>query len=120
MPGSILYDFGDLVRSTAVPAAEDETNLAKVHMSIEYYAALVQGYLEAAGSFINAEEKSLFPIAPRALALTLGVRFLTDHLNGDVYFRVHRPGQNLDRARAQFQIARSMAAQEDKMHALSA
>lgn len=120
MPGSVLYDFGDLVRSTAVPAAEDETNLAKVYMSMEYYAALIQGYLAAAGNFLTKEERALLPVAPRALALTLGVRFLTDHLNGDVYFRVSRPGQNLDRARTQFQIARSMASQESQMRALSA
>ncbi|MBX7143873.1 MAG: aminoglycoside phosphotransferase family protein [Oligoflexia bacterium] len=118
MPGTILYDFGDLVRSTAVPAAEDERDLSKVHMSMEYFEALVKGYLEATYTFVTREEVELFAIAPRALAITLGVRFLTDYLNGDTYFRVHREGHNLDRARAQFQIARSMSAQESKMREL--
>jgi Ser/Thr protein kinase RdoA (MazF antagonist) len=117
MPGSLLYDFGDLVRSTAVPSAEDETDLRKVGMSLEYYTALLKGYRESARNLLTKSEIELLPLAPRALALTLGVRFLADHLNGDTYFQVHRPGQNLDRARAQFQIARSMEAQEKMMRA---
>lgn len=118
MPGTILYDFGDLVRSAAVPSAEDEQDLSKVRMSMEYFEALLKGYLEATRTFVTPAELDLFAVAPRVIAITLGVRFLTDHLNGDKYFRIHRPGHNLDRARAQFQIARSMSAQESEMRAL--
>ncbi|MBN8549406.1 MAG: aminoglycoside phosphotransferase family protein [Deltaproteobacteria bacterium] len=117
MPGSILYDFGDLVRSTAVPSAEDEVDLSKVHMSAEYYSSLTKGFLESFRSHMTAREIELLPFAPRVIALTLGIRFLTDYLNGDVYFRVHRPQQNLDRCRAQFQIVRSMEAQQEYMQA---
>ena len=117
MPGTILYDFGDLVRSTAVPSAEDEVDLSKVRMSSEYYSALTRGFLESFGSFMTARELELLPFAPRVIALTLGIRFLTDHVNGDTYFRVHRPNQNLDRCRAQFQIVRSMEEQQAFMQA---
>lgn len=118
MPGTILYDFGDLVRSTAVPSAEDEVDLSKVRMLPEYYSALAGGFLESFGKFMTARELELLPFAPRVIALTLGIRFLTDHLNGDVYFRVHRANQNLDRCRAQFQIVRSMEEQQSFMESV--
>lgn len=115
MPGTILYDFGDLVRSTSVPAAEDEIDTSKVFMSPQYYEALARGFMKSFGRFLTARERELMPFAPRIIALTLGVRFLTDYLNGDIYFRIHRPQQNLDRCRAQFQIVRSMEQQEEFM-----
>jgi hypothetical protein len=115
MPGTFLYDFGDLIRSASVPAAEDERDLGKVFMSQDYFRALTEGFVSSLGTVLTESEIELLPAAPRIVALTLGVRFLTDHLNGDVYFRIHREGQNLDRARAQFQIARSMQQQEEFM-----
>lgn len=115
MPGTILYDFGDLVRSTAVSSAEDEVDLAKVRMQPEYFTALAEGFLESFGRFMTPRELELLPLAPRVIALTLGIRFLTDHINGDVYFKIHRANQNLDRCRAQFQIVRSMEQQQDFM-----
>lgn len=118
MPGTFLYDFGDLIRSASVPAAEDERNLGKVFMSPDYFRALTEGFVASLGVVLSEAEFELLPAAPRIIALTLGVRFLTDHLNGDVYFRIHREGQNLDRARAQFQISRSMQQQEEFMRAI--
>lgn len=112
MPGTVLYDFGDLVRSASVSAAEDEVDLSKVAMSQEYFSALAKGFVESFGPQMSEREFELLAFAPRIIALTLGVRFLTDYLNGDVYFRIHRERQNLDRARAQFQIARDMEQRE--------
>lgn len=118
MAGCTLYDFGDLVRNTSVPAAEDERDLSKVEMDIEFYRELVRGYIETMGNTLNKTEREWLPLAPRVMALTLGVRFLTDYLAGDVYFRTHRAGHNLDRCRAQFKIVASMEAQEGNMRAL--
>jgi hypothetical protein len=115
MAGTPLYDFGDLVRNTAVPCEEDERDLSKVVVDIELYRSIAQGYLAEARGFLTPKEVSLMPVAPRVLALTLGVRFLTDFLRGDVYFRTHRANQNLDRARTQFAVVRAMERVEAEM-----
>lgn len=115
MPGSLLFDFGDLARNTAVPSAEDEQDLSKVVIDMDLYRAICEGYLAEMRLFLNREEIELMPIAPRVLALTLGVRFLTDYLSGDTYFRTHRPSHNLERARAQFQVVRMMEGLESRM-----
>jgi len=108
MAGTPLSDFGDLVRNTAVPCAEDEQDFSKVVVDMELYRALCDGYLEQMRSLLTRRELELLSVSPRVLALILGVRFLTDFLEGDHYFRIHRPRQNLERARTQFQIVRAM------------
>jgi Ser/Thr protein kinase RdoA (MazF antagonist) len=108
MAGTPLFDFGDLVRNTAVPCAEDEQDFSKVVVDMKLYQAICEGYLLEVGDMLTAEERELLPIAPRVLALILGVRFLTDYLDGDNYFRIHRPRHNLERARTQFEIVRAM------------
>lgn len=115
MPGSSLYDFGDMVRTTTSFAAEDERNLSKVRMEMDMFRALAAGYLQEAREFLTPEEIGLLVFSGRLITYTIGLRFLTDHLEGDQYFRIHRPGQNLDRARAQFALVRSMEAQEKAM-----
>lgn len=115
MPGYSLYDFGDLVRFTAATSSEDERDLAKAGMNLELYRALVDGYLAATRHFLLPLEVELMPFAARLVTLTIGTRFLTDHLSGDVYFKVARPGHNLDRARVQFAMVRSMESQADAM-----
>jgi hypothetical protein len=115
MPGSLLYDFGDLVRNTGVGAEEDETDLSKVYMDEEYFSALARGYLEIVRDYCTDEEIRLMAFAPRLLTLNIGMRFLTDYINGDVYFRINYEQQNLDRARNQFKIIESMEEQEAKM-----
>lgn len=115
MAGTVLYDFGDLVRNTAVPCAEDEQDFSKVVFDIELYKAICRGYLAEAREFLVASEIERLATAPRNLALILGVRFLTDHLQGDTYFRIHRAQQNLERARTQFQIVRTMERLEGEM-----
>ncbi len=115
MPGSALYDFGDMVRTTTSLAAEDEIDLSKVRLEIEMFRALAEGYLEDAAGFLTEAELRWLAFSGRLITLTIGLRFLTDYLEGDVYFRIHRPGHNLDRARAQFALVKSMEEQEEQM-----
>lgn len=120
MPGLALYDFGDMVRSTTSPAAEDERDLKKVFMRMEMFEALLRGYLDEAGAFLTDAEKKNLAFAGRLITFEIGCRFLADHLNGDVYFKVHREGHNLDRARTQFKLVASMEEQDAEMNALVA
>lgn len=115
MPGSVLYDFGDMVRTTTSPTLEDERDLSRVAMQMNVFQELAKGYLSQAGSFLTADEKSLLAFSGKLIAFTIGMRFLTDYLDGDHYFRVHRQGHNLDRARTQFKLVRSISEQEDAM-----
>ena len=115
MPGLSLYDFGDLVRTATTAADEDERDLSQVHMRPEMYRALVEGYLSTAAPFLTPTEVELLPFAGKLMTLEVGFRFLTDHLAGDTYFRVHRENHNLDRCRAQFRLVESIEAQEDAM-----
>ena len=117
MPGLALYDFGDLVRSATSPAAEDETDLAKVAMRMPMFEALVEGYLDAAGDFLNDTEVEHLAHAGKLMSLEVGIRFLTDHLEGDVYFKTHHPGHNLERCRTQLKLVESIEAQEPAMNA---
>jgi hypothetical protein len=108
MPGLTLYDFGDMVRTATMPVKEDEQDLSRVLMQWAMFEALAQGYLASAAAFLNADEKANLAFAGWLMTYEVGVRFLTDHLEGDTYFRISRPGQNLDRCRAQFALARDI------------
>ena len=108
MPGSFLYDFGDAIRSGATHAAEDEKNLDLVDFDLELYKAFAKGYLEQCGSSLTDVEIELLPYASIMLTLECGIRFLTDHLNGDTYFKISREGHNLDRCRTQFKLVSEM------------
>lgn len=118
MPGLALYDFGDLVRSATNPAAEDERDTARVVVRLDVFEALVGGYLATAGPFLTPAEIGHLVFAGRLITFEIGLRFLTDFLEGDVYFKTSRPGQNLDRARNQFALLRSMERAEPAMAAL--
>lgn len=115
MPGSVLYDFGDMIRTTTNQAAEDERDLSKVGMDIDYFEALVKGYLETASGFLVPKEKELLPMSGKLITFEIGLRFLTDYLQGDNYFKTHREGQNIDRCRKQFKMVESMECQMDAM-----
>ena len=117
MPGLALYDFGDLLRSATSPAAEDETDLSKVQMQMPMFEALVEGYLDSAGAFINDTEIEHLAHAGKLMTLEVGLRFLTDFLEGDVYFKTHRPGHNLDRCRTQLKLVERIEALEPEMNA---
>ena len=119
MPGLPHYDFGDMVRTGTSPAPEDETDLSKVGMRFEMFEALLRGYLSNAGSFLNAREKELLPFSGKLITLEIGIRFLTDYLSGDVYFKIHREKHNLDRCRTQIKLAQSIEEQFDAMRKLN-
>ena len=113
MPGLAAYDFGDSIRFGANTAAEDEKDLDKVTLSLEMFEAFVKGYLSEAK--LGQRERELLPMGAKLMTLECGMRFLADYLNGDKYFKVHREGHNLDRARTQFKLVRSMEENWDAM-----
>jgi Ser/Thr protein kinase RdoA (MazF antagonist) len=115
MPGSALYDFGDMVRTATSPALEDEKDLSKVTMQMPMFEALARGYLSTAGQFLTKAEKRLITFSGKLITFECGIRFLTDYLSGDTYFKVHRDGHNLDRCRTQFKLVASIEQQEDAM-----
>ena len=115
MPGLSLYDFGDLVRTSTMTAAEDERDLSAVSMRLDYFAALVDGYLSTARNFLMQKETEHLALSGRILTIETGVRFLTDYLAGDRYFRTDRPGQNLDRCKTQFALVESIDEQYSEM-----
>jgi Ser/Thr protein kinase RdoA (MazF antagonist) len=115
MPGSALYDFGDMVRSTTSPAPEDELDLSKVEMQMPLFKQLAAGYFSSAGEFLTQAEKSLLPFSGKLITFEMGIRFLTDFLGGDTYYRIHRPAHNLDRCRTQFKLIESIERQEEAM-----
>lgn len=117
MPGSALYDFGDMVRTSTAAAAEDEKDLEKVYSKKEYFEALVKGYL-AGAKFLTDTEKSLLAFSGRLITLTIGIRFLTDYLAGDTYFRTAYEDHNLVRCRTQLKMVKSMEEQADEYEAI--
>ena len=117
MPGSALYDFGDMVRTSTAAAAEDEKDLSKVYSKKEYFEALVKGYLSQA-KFLTETEKSLLAFSGRLITLTIGIRFLTDYLAGDTYFRTAYEDHNLVRCRTQLKMLESMEEQAEEYEAI--
>ena len=115
MPGLSLYDFGDLVRTATSPAEEDETDLTKVQMRMPMFEALVEGYLDSAGDFINDVEVDHLAFSGKLITLEIGIRFLTDYLEGDVYFKTYREHHNLDRCRTQLMLVKRIEEQEEAM-----
>ena len=115
MPGLALYDFGDLIRGATSPVEEDEKDLSKVEMRLPMFEAIVEGYLETARGFLTPLEIELLPFSAKLISLEAGMRFLTDHLLGDQYFKIHREGHNLDRCRTQLALMKSIEEQEDAM-----
>jgi len=112
MPGLAAYDFGDMVRTATCTAQEDEQDLSKVEMQFPLFEALARGYMTTAAGFLTAEEKESLAVAGKLITFEIGVRFLTDFLSGDTYFKTHRQGHNLERARAQFKLLQSLEQQE--------
>lgn len=108
MAGSMLYDFGDGVRVGCSTAAEDEKDLGKVHFDINMYRAFERGFLKGMGNTVTPKEKSLMSAAARLMTFECGMRFLTDYLSGDVYFKTKYAEHNLVRARTQFKLVEEM------------
>ncbi len=120
MPGSMLYDFGDALRMGASTGAEDETDLYKVRFDKEAFRAFARGYLEELGDDLTEAEFELLPISAALLTYECGIRFLTDYLNGDTYFKIHRENHNLDRARNQFKLVSEILQMQADLKAIIA
>jgi Ser/Thr protein kinase RdoA (MazF antagonist) len=108
MEGTVLFDFGDLVRTAACPSPEDAVDLAAMRFDLGLFEALARGYLAGGADFLGEAEIAALPLAGSVLALENAIRFLGDFVSGDVYFRIHREGHNLDRARAQLRLVELM------------
>lgn len=115
MPGLTAYDFGDSVRAGASTAAEDEADLEKVRFSIPFFQAYTEGFLRAAGDSLSDTELHTLPAGAKLMTLEVGIRFLEDYLNGDIYFKTAHDSHNLDRARNQFQLVTEMEKSMDEM-----
>ena len=120
MPGLSINDFGDSIRFGANHAKEDEKDLSKVNFDIDLYEVYTRGFLEGAQGSLTPAELEYLPWGARLMTLECGIRFLTDYLDGDHYFRIHRPEHNLDRCRTQFKLVRDMEEQFDAMAAVVA
>ena len=118
MPGLSINDFGDSIRFGANHSAEDERDLSKVNFDLSLYEVYTQGFLEGAGGALTPAELDYLPWGAKLMTLECGIRFLTDYLEGDHYFRIHREGQNLDRCRTQFKLVADMEAQWEAMKAV--
>lgn len=114
MPGLSAYDFGDSIRFGAATAAEDETDLSKMEMSLELFRTYTRGFLKACPGLTELE-KQMLPMGAKLMTLEVGLRFLTDYLDGDHYFAVHREGHNLDRCRTQLKLVSDMEKKWDAM-----
>ena len=108
MPGLVMNDFGDAIRFGACTAAEDERDLSRVHLDLELYSLFTAGFMKACGKNITGKEIELLPAGAKLMTLECGLRFLTDYLSGDTYFRTEYPEHNLDRCRTQFKLLSDM------------
>lgn len=118
MPGSTLYDFGDMVRIGASSAAEDEKDLSKVKLDLTMFNHLAQGYLDSAREFLTATEIDHLAFSACLITLEQAIRFLGDYLNGDVYYKIHYPGHNLDRSRTQIKMVAEMEISSGQMETI--
>jgi hypothetical protein len=115
MPGLSLYDFGDAIRSLANPADEDERDLSLVRFDLDFFDYYSHGFLDAVGDGLTPVEIKYLPFSAVLMTLECGMRFLTDHLQGDKYFKIHRENHNLDRCRTQFEMVAGMEDEFDDM-----
>jgi Ser/Thr protein kinase RdoA (MazF antagonist) len=111
MPGYVHYDFGDAIRTGANTGAEDERDLTKVSMNIHLFEAYTSGFLEETGQFLSEEEIKNLPFSAKLMTFIMGLRFLTDYIEGDQYYKIDFDGHNLQRARAQFKLLKSIEEQ---------
>lgn len=115
MPGIALFDIGDLIRTACTTAAEDESDLTRVKFDMARFDSIIKGFAETVGSSLHPAEWNAMPYCGAVITLTIGIRFLTDYLSGDTYFRTHREHHNLDRARTQIELVRQQLAQIDEL-----
>lgn len=118
MPGLVLYDFGDMVRTATSPRPEDEQDLSLIKMQMPMFEALVNGYLSSSHDFLTQAERDHLAFSGKVITLEIGIRFLTDFLQGDRYFKVKRENHNLDRCRTQLRLVESIEENEAAMNAV--
>lgn len=116
MPGLSIFDFGDSIRFGANTAEEDEKDLSKVSLDLNLFGQYATGFLEGCNGSLTENERKMLPIGAKMMTLECGMRFLTDYLQGDVYFNIHRPEHNLDRCRTQFYLVEDMERKMDQMN----
>ena len=116
MPGFVIYDFGDMIRTGTTPVEEDEPDCSKVVMQMHLFKALAKGYLSSAGEFLTQIEKENLVFAGLLITYEQAIRFLTDHLQMDTYYKIQRKGHNLDRTRTQIALMKSIEDQMDAMN----
>jgi hypothetical protein len=115
MPGTVLFDFGDMVRTFTSPAEEDEKDLSKVELRLEIFEAIASGYLSELKDFLTDTEINSLVFGGKIMTFMIGLRFLTDFLQGDIYFKIARPYHNLDRCRTQFKLLTEIEKKEDAL-----
>ncbi|MDT8400973.1 MAG: aminoglycoside phosphotransferase family protein [Bacteroidales bacterium] len=118
MPGYVHYDFGDSIRTAANTAAEDEEDLSKVHADLDTYEAFTRGYLHQISNILNPTEIEYLAFAPSLMTFIMGLRFLTDYIMGDVYYKIHKPDHNILRSRAQFRLIEDFEMKLDRMKSI--
>lgn len=118
MPGLAMHDFGDSIRFGASTAAEDEQDLSKVSCDMDLYDIYAKGYIEGCGGKLTEREIDLMPMGAKAMTFECGMRFLTDYLQGDTYFKIHRENHNLDRCRTQFKLVEDMETKWETMQSI--
>ena len=119
MPGSALYDYGDSIRFGANTGEEDEKDLSRISCDLELFDLYTKGYIEGCGGSLTEKEIRMMPMGAKLMTLECGMRFLTDYLEGDHYYKIHRPEHNLDRARTQFCMVKDMEDKWEKMQRIA-
>ena len=116
MPGFVLSDFGDFIRTAANTGAEDDPDLDKVDVDMDIFRAFAKGYVESTASFLTPVERENLPYGAQLLTYMQTVRFLADYLDGDNYYKINHPEHNWQRSKAQFKLLQSIEAQEKAMN----
>jgi Ser/Thr protein kinase RdoA (MazF antagonist) len=114
-PGIVHFDFGDCVRSAANPAGENAADLGTITFDRELFEAVAEGYFSEAGVFLTHNELAMLPVSVLVITFELGIRFLSDYLRGDIYFKIDHPEHNLHRARVQFKLLEGLEASQERM-----
>ncbi len=115
MPGLVHFDFGDAIRTAACTTEEDETDLEKITIDLEIYKAFAGGFIDETKAFLLPEEIALLPHSAKFMTFIMGLRFLTDYIEGDVYYKIKHPQHNIERARAQFRLVSEITRNEEEM-----
>ena len=116
MPGLSIYDFGDMIRTGATTADEDERDLSKVAIDLPMFEMFVRGFAEQSSRFLTTTEREHLAFAAKLITFEQLIRFLTDYLESDIYYKVFREGHNLDRSRTQVKLVQSIIVQEEAMN----